>query len=369
MKFNKVLENIENYEAGKPIELVVREFGISPKKVIKLASNENPFGAPKAAQKTIKKLAKCGNLYPDDSYFELKNALSKRFGVSDKNIIIGAGSDQIIEFLFHAKLNANSAVLVAKTTFAMYEIYARHVGAEVIKCQSKFHNLDEFLEIYKANRDKIGIIALCVPNNPLGESLKRDEILRFLREIDDDTIVLLDAAYNEFAAFKDEKTALYPKDLISEFKNLIYAGTFSKLYGLGGMRVGYGIADTQIISQLSKIRPPFNITNLSLAAAISALKDEKFVKKSLKNNLKQMTRFEEFAQEMGINFIPSYTNFITFEFDERFNATEICDSLMKRGIILRNLRSYGLNAIRITIGKPKQNLRVLANLREILGAK
>lgn len=366
MKFNKVLENIENYEAGKPIELIVREYGIDPKDVIKLASNENPYGSGKLVKNAIKSWANRSSLYPDDSYFELKAGLGKRFGVKDQNIIIGAGSDQIIEFLFHAKLNANSGVLVAKTTFAMYEIYAKHVGANVFKCKSEFHNLDEIYEIYKANKDKIGIIALCVPNNPLGECLKSDEIYKFLEKISSDTAVLIDAAYNEFAAFKDKKMDLNPKDLIAKFPNVIYAGTFSKLYGLGGLRVGYGIANSQIISELSKLRPPFNISNIALAAGIVALKDKKYLNKTLKNNLKEMKKYENFAKNLGIEFIPSYTNFITFKF-AKHDSTEICNALMKKGIILRNLKSYKLNAIRITIGRPSQNKRVMSELAKILG--
>ena len=363
MKFNENLSNLQTYEAGKPIELIVREYGVEPEDVIKLASNENPFGASPSVVKAIKKCAKKANLYPDDSYFELKNALCKRFDVESNNIIIGAGSDQIIEFLFHAKLNRENAILMAKTTFAMYEIYAKMAGANVIKCESEFHNLDEFAKIYEANKDKIAIIALCVPNNPLGECLSASEIYDFLGKISPQTAVLIDAAYNEFATFKDEKMALNPRELIAKFPNVIYAGTFSKLYGLGGLRVGYGVANSQIISKISKLRPPFNITNISLAAAIAALDDKEYIEKTLKNNAKQMKKFENFARENGIEFIKSYTNFITFKLK---NASEICEKLLQKGIILRNLKSYNLNAVRITIGTPAQNRTLLKELKKLL---
>ncbi|MBE3022623.1 histidinol-phosphate transaminase [Campylobacter sp. RM13119] len=365
MKFNENLAQLVNYEAGKPIELVVREFGIEPKDVVKLASNENPFGTSERVVNAIKDVAKNAFLYPDDSYFELKNSLASKFNIGAKNIIIGSGSDQVIEFCIHAKANEKNAVLMAGVTFAMYEIYTKHVGAKVYRTKAQEHDLTEFLEIYKANKDEIAIIFLCLPNNPLGGCLDADEVYKFLNEISKETLVVFDCAYNEFAEFKDKKKWIDPAKIVNEFKNAIYLGTFSKAYGLGGMRVGYGIADENIIAELGKIRSPFNITTLSLKAAIEALKDEEFVTKSLENNFKEMTRYEEFAREFDIEFIPSYTNFITFKFKEQ-NASEIVQKMLKKGIILRDLKSYGMNALRITIGQPWQNDRVLKELKEML---
>ncbi|MBO7475422.1 MAG: aminotransferase class I/II-fold pyridoxal phosphate-dependent enzyme, partial [Campylobacter sp.] len=157
-----------------------------------------------------------------------------------------------------------------------------------------------------------------------------------------------------------------PEFIVKNFKNVLYLGTFSKLYGLGGMRIGYGVADENIINALYKLRPPFNVTTISLVAALAALKDEKFVKETLKNNFKEMKKYEKFADENGINFINSYTNFITFVFDEMFDSTAISNALLKKGIIVRNLKGYGLNAIRITIGLPKQNDKLLKTLEKYL---
>lgn len=365
MKFNEHLANLVNYEAGKPIELVVREFGVSPSDVIKLASNENPFGTSPRVVEAIKNYAEKMYLYPDDSYYELKNALGSKFGVKDKNIIIGSGSDQVIEFAVHAKANFKNAVLMAGTTFAMYEIYAKHVGAKVYRTESKEHNLDEFLKIYNEKKDEISIIFLCLPNNPLGECLDKDEVYKFLENIDKNVLVVIDGAYQEFAKFKDPKKEIEPKDLISKFNNAIYMGTFSKAYGLGGMRVGYGIADESVINELGKLRAPFNITTLSLKAAIEALKDEEFVRNSLEANFKEMTKYENFAKEHNIDFINSYTNFITYKFDA-INGSLVAQNLLKKGIILRDLKSYGMNSVRITVGLPKQNDRVLDELREVI---
>jgi len=366
MTFNPELENITTYEGGKPIELVVREFGIEPNEVIKLASNENPYGVSPKVVEVVKKSANLMSQYPDDSMYRLKDGLSTRFGVNSKNIIIGAGSDQVIEFAIRAKANKQKGILTAGITFAMYEIYAKQIGAKVFKTPSITHNLEEFLDIYKKNQDKISIIFLCLPNNPLGESLKTKEVYEFIKQIDEDTLVVVDGAYNEYASFKDSEYAINPKDLISTFKNTLYLGTFSKAYGLGGMRVGYGIGDEAIINTLYKLRPPFNITTLSLEAGVEALKDSEFVNSSIEQNFLQMQKYEKFAEENQISFINSYTNFITLIFDEKFNSSEIANILLKKGIIIRDLTSYGLNAIRVTIGKPEQNDRFLEVFKKII---
>lgn len=364
LRFSSVLEGIKTYEAGKPIELVVREFGIDPKDIIKLASNENPNGCSKKVIEAVQKIVPNMALYPDDSMLKLKNALAKRFGVQNSNIIIGAGSDQVIEFLIHAKASQNSTVLMNKITFAMYEIYAKHVGAKIIKTDSTHHDLAQFSSLYKEH--KPSVIFICTPNNPTGDVLTKDEIYNFLDGIDSDTLVVIDGAYLEYASYKDSTTHIDPADLIERYKNVIYLGTFSKAYGLGGMRVGYGIADETIISQLYKLRPPFNITTLSLEAASVALEDEEFVQDSLKQNFEQMRRYEDFAKEMSLDIIKSYTNFVTILFDDSKSSTHIADELLKRGMIVRNLASYSLNAIRVTVGKPEQNSRFFELLKEQL---
>ncbi len=352
MKFNKVLENIQTYEAGKPIELVVREFGIAAKDVVKLASNENPIGTNPAIAKVIRSNADIAHLYPDDSMFELKAALSNKFNVQDDNIIIGAGSDQVIEFISRALLDENSSVLMSAVTFAMYEIYAKQMGANILRTASYEHKYDEFMEAYRMHRPKI--IYLCTPNNPTGDATSKEEVLKIINAVDTDTLVVVDGAYMEYAAAKDAQFAITPNDLL-DHENAIYLGTFSKAHGLGGMRVGYGIAQAELIKELHKMRPPFNISTLSLAVAIEACKDDSFVKESIALHQEQIKRYEAFAEEQGFEYIESYTNFITYLFDEKLDSTKIADALLKRGVIIRNLASYGLNAMRITIGTAKQN--------------
>ena len=363
MKFNEVLKNLLTYEAGKPIELVVREYGIDPKEVVKLASNENPYGtSPKVVAK-IETLVKNMYLYPDDSMFELKEALANKFKLESKNVIIGSGSDQILEFCIHAKCKDKSNVLMAKTTFAMYEIYAKQVGANIIKTESSQHNLKEFSDLYK--KHGADVIFLCIPNNPLGECLDKDEVYDFLKTIDEDTLVVVDGAYQEYASFKDEKKRICPKDLIEKFPNTVYLGTFSKAYALGGMRVGYGLAKEEIISIFYKIRAPFNITTLSLAAAIEALKDEEFVKDCIEKNFIEMKRYEKYCQDNGFEYIPSYTNFITILL-KNFISKTVAQKLLEKGMIVRDLTGYGLNAIRVTIGTNEQNTKLFKLLDEVL---
>ncbi|MBT8344639.1 MAG: histidinol-phosphate transaminase [Sulfurovum sp.] len=352
MRFNKVLENIKTYEAGKPIELVVREFGIAPKDVVKLASNENPIGTNPAIAKVIRSNADIAHLYPDDSMFELKAALSAKFGVQDENIIIGAGSDQVLEFVSRAVLDENASVLMSAVTFAMYEIYAKQMGAKIIRTASYEHKYDEFMEAYRMHKPKI--IYLCTPNNPTGDATSKEEVLKIIDAVGKNTVIVVDGAYMEYAAAKDAQYAITPNDLIG-YENVIYLGTFSKAHGLGGMRVGYGIAQSEFIKELYKMRPPFNITTLSLLVAIEACKDNCFVEESIALHQEQIKRYESFAEEQGFKYIESYTNFITYLFDENMDSTKIADALLKRGVIIRNLASYGMNAIRITIGTEKQN--------------
>mgnify|MGYP003407003611 FL=1 len=364
MQFNQVLENVTTYEAGKPIELVVREYGVNPNDVIKLASNENPYGtSPKVVEK-IKSLVQNMFIYPDDSMYELKEALANKFDLTNKHVIIGSGSDQILEYCVHAKCEKDSKILMAKTTFAMYEIYGKQTGAKIIKTEDDQHNLEQFSKLYKEHG--ADVIFLCLPNNPLGECLDRDDVYAFLETVDKETLVVVDGAYQEYAAFKDEKKRINAKDLIANFPNAIYLGTFSKAYALGGMRVGYGIAQPEIINTLYKLRAPFNITTLTLAAAIEALKDEEFVNACIAKNFEEMTRYEDYVTSRGFEYIPSYTNFITIKFGDKFVSKVVAQKLLERGVIVRDLTGYGQNAIRITIGRNEQNTKVFEQLDEVL---
>lgn len=365
MKFNAVLDSIKSYEAGKPIELVVREYGIDPKDIIKLASNENPYGASPKVIKKLADLAPTASIYPDDSFFELKDGLAAKYGVKPSNIIIGAGSDQILEFAVHAVLNENETVLMNSITFAMYEIYAKATGAKIVKTDSVHHDLEQFYELYKKEKPKL--VFLCTPNNPTGEAIKKTDLYAFLDTVEAETLVVVDGAYMEYASYKDAAYHVDPAELIGKYPNVLYTGTFSKAYGLGGMRVGYGIGMPEIVTTLHKLRPPFNITTLTLAAAIEALRDEAFVTECIARNFEEMERYEAFAKRAGLEYIDSCTNFITLLLKEH-DSKAVAQTLLEQGVIIRDIASYGINAVRITIGKKEQNTIVLRKLEEILGS-
>lgn len=363
MQFNKNLKNLKIYDAGKPIELVVREFGIDGKDVVKLASNENPNGtSPKVQKAVIDNIHKM-YLYPDDSMYELKNELANRFEVDSDNVIVGVGSDQIIDFISRAILNESSKILTTSASFAMYDISANILGSKIVKTKSFRHEVDEILELYR--KENPDIVYLCTPNNPTGDAMSRKNVLSVINAIDSNTFIVVDGAYMEYAKFKDERYAIEPKDLL-QYPNVIYLGTLSKAYGLAGMRVGYGTGNIEFINQLYKIRPPFNISTLSMIAGIEALKDEEFVANSIKINFEEMKRYELFAQENGLEYIESCTNFITYIFDE-LNSTDITNLLLRKGIIVRDLMpSYQMNAIRVTIGTTIQNSKFFEEFTQIL---
>jgi len=363
MKFNSCLDNIANYEAGKPIDLVVREYGIQSDQVIKLASNENPYGCSPRVQTAVAAILNNMSVYPDDSMYQLKRALSEKFSVKESELIIGAGSDQVIEFAVRAKTGAGGKILTNSITFAMYEIYAAQVAAEVIKTDSQTHDLNQFYDLYRQHRPDI--IFICTPNNPTGDALDAASVFEFLDKIDSDTLVVIDCAYMEYAALKDPTKLITPSQL-AKYENTLYLGTFSKAYGLGGMRIGYGIAHSQIIAALYKMRPPFNVSTLALQAAQTALEDQTFVELSVQRCLEQMKRYESFAIQRGIHYINSYTNFITYLLREPYNSRDMFKTLMSQGVIVRDLTSYRLNSLRITIGAEWQNNRFFELFEKLL---
>ncbi|AXR62064.1 histidinol-phosphate transaminase [Leptospira mayottensis] len=361
IQFQSVLGSLKTYEAGKPIELIIREFGIDPDQIIKLGSNENPFGCAQSVIEAVQKAASKMSYYPDDSYLEFKTALASKFDLTPDRIIPGNGSDQVLDFACRCVLGPGDSILINRITFAMYKIYALQCGAKVHSTETVLHDLNALLDLAKSIRPKI--IFLCTPSNPIGDALSKLDVYDFLRQIPSNTLVVIDAAYMEFGKKKDSSTFISAKEVTDLFPNVFYTGTFSKAYGLGGMRIGYGIGNKELISNLYKMRPPFNVANLSALAATEALKYESHVESYLESNLKEMKRYEKFATEQSVEFIDSYANFITFFARRRGkSSTEISQSLLKQGIILRDLRSYDLNAIRITIGTPEQNVRVLTAL-------
>jgi len=353
----KNISNIKSYRPGKPIEELQRELGL--KEVIKLASNENPLGPSPKAISAIRKNLLNLNRYPDSSCFYLKEKLSKKLKLSPENLIISNGSDEIITLILRAFLNEGQEVIIAKPTFLIYEIASKISGAKI-----KFIPLKNFKYDLEAMRDSIKkktkIIFIANPDNPTGTYLNRREVDVFLKDMPSNVICYFDEAYYELVETKDFSDTIRYLDS----KNIVISRSFSKSYGLAGIRCGYGIAKKEIIEYLDKVREPFNVNYLAQVAAIAALDDEKFLKK-IREVIFEGKRFlyREFKR-LGIDFIPTQANFILFKIKD---SQKIYSELLKKGIIVREMSQWGLkDFIRVTIGKKEENRRFIEALKKIM---
>jgi histidinol-phosphate aminotransferase len=342
--------------------------GMTPKEegIIKLASNENPLGPSKKALAALRQAAKKANIYPDQHSLLLKEALAHRLGVTSCHLIIGNGSDEIMQFIAAVFLNAKEHVVSSEHTFSTYESVThifdgQPVFASALEAE---HNLKEIAAKVTLNTK---IIFLCNPNNPTGTIFTHKQLVEFLNKIPKGIIVALDEAYGEYVDSKD-----FPKsiELVKEGHDVVVLRTFSKIYGLASLRLGYGIARPEIIKYLNLVKLPFNVNGLAQAAGVAALKDTAHVKHSLKNNREgKKYLYTELdglkAAGAQIDYKKTEANFIFIKLDRP--ADEVFLDLMRRGVIIRPLTSFGLpNAIRVTIGTPRQNRKFVAELGKAL---
>jgi len=360
IELRNFVKNIKPYKPGKPIEEVIRELGIK-EEVVKLASNENPLGpSPKAIQAIKDKIGEI-NLYPDDNCFYLKKKMSEVFSIDMENIIVGSGSVELIELIFKAYVNPGDEIIMSEPSFIMYKITCQIFGGKRIAVPLKNYSHD-IETILKAITNKTKIIIVDNPINPTGTIIEKNAFDYFIRKIPDNVLLVVDEAYKEYIDNKD-----YPDTInyLHGHPNLILLHTFSKIYGLAGLRVGYGFSSKEIISALMKVRLPFNVNSIAQIAAKAALEDTEFVKKSLENNeTGKRFLYEEF-KKLGLEYIPTYGNFILTNFVSE--AKEIFEAAQKRGVVLRTVYEYGLpNSLRITIGTPEQNRRLITVLKEVI---
>ncbi|OGL54744.1 MAG: histidinol-phosphate transaminase [Candidatus Schekmanbacteria bacterium RIFCSPHIGHO2_02_FULL_38_11] len=347
------------YYPGKPIEDVEREFGI--KDSIKLASNENPLGPSPKALATIKKYLKKIHLYPDSTTYYLKQMLSSYLKVSEKNIIIGNGSNEIIELIARTFLTPQSESVIADQAFIVYQMIVQAVGAKkiIVPLKNYTHNLLGMAECINKNTR---IIFIANPNNPTGTIVNDEVFEQFLNLVPEDVLVVLDEAYMEYVTDKN-----YPNSIqyLSTRNNLIILRTFSKIYGLAGLRIGYGIANQEVIELLNKIRQPFNVNSLAQVAAIASLSDEAHVKRSLENNEEGKAYLYNEFERLGLSYVPTSANFILVHCEQ--DCTILSNKLLKLGVIVRPMRSYNFpNSIRVTIGLPKENNKFISALKKVL---
>ncbi len=347
------------YQPGKPVSELERELGLTH--IVKLASNENPLGpSPKALaaiQSVLPELAR----YPDGSGFNLKNTLAEKLSVAPNQITLGNGSNEILELLARTFLSVDAEVIFSQHAFAVYPLVTQAVGAQsrVAPALNYGHDLQAMLDCVNA---KTRMIFIANPNNPTGTYLTRAELENFLQKIPHSVICVLDEAYYEYVEQQD-----YPYSLawLPNYPNLIITRTFSKAYGLAGLRVGYSVSSPVIADLLNRVRQPFNNNSLALAAADAALQDDLFLQQSICNNNQGMQQICRALGELGLDWIPSVGNFISVEFKQ--DGMPIYQALLKRGVIVRPVANYELpNHLRISIGTEEENQIFIDALTQVL---
>ncbi len=364
----KHIQAIAPYVGGRPISEVAREYGLDESKIVKLASNENPLGMPKSAQDAM--LAAAGDLgrYPDSNGFELKKVLSERLDVPADWITLGNGSNDILELAARAVAQLGDDIIFSRHAFAVYPLASQAVGAraiEVAPTASYGHDLPAMLKAVQSSGDKAKLVFVANPNNPTGSYLQPAEIESFLQAVPANVVVVLDEAYNEYLAPEQRYDAIA---WVKRFPNMILSRSFSKAYGLAGLRIGYGVAQPALTDLLNRIRQPFNVNSLAQAAAIAAFQDSAFLQQGYEVNRAGYLQLTQAFTEMGLTYLPSAGNFVLVKVGEDDEAgVRVNLALLKRGIIVRPVGNYGLPKwLRISIGLPEENAAFINAFREIL---
>ncbi len=353
------IHELEPYKAGKPIEEVRRELGLE--RIVKLASNENPAGPPQSAIDAANAALTAAHRYPDPAGFELRSALAARFNLKVENVILGAGSEGIMSTIMRTFLLEHDEIVSASGSFIGFKVLANASGNTIHWVPMKDHRCDLEAMATKIN-DYTKIIYIANPDNPMGTYITEDEFETFYTHVPERVLIILDEAYFEYAQETDD----YPDSMHYRHDNVITLRTFSKVYGLGGIRCGYGFAHDQLITNLMKVKLPFEVSVPAHAAALAALEDRQYVADSLENNRQGMVEFEKAFQALGFPYIESVTNFITLKFDSSDSAASFSLKLLQRGVIVRHLVAFGVpDCVRITIGTPDENAFFLEQLAAI----
>jgi histidinol-phosphate aminotransferase len=355
---------IAPYQAGKPISEVAREFGLDEAKIVKLASNENPRGMPESArQAMLGAIADIGR-YPDANGFELKAAISKRYGVPAEWITLGNGSNDILELAAHAFVQPGQSVVFSQYSFIVYALATQAVGGRsiVVPAQNYGHDLTAMLQAITSDTR---LVYIANPNNPTGTFIPPAEIEAFLIAVPKSVVIVIDEAYNEYL---DPRLQYESTDWVRQYPNLLVSRTFSKAHGLAGLRVGFGLAQPPITDLLNRIRQPFNVNSLAQAAAIAALNDEAFLHQSAKLNAAGYRQLTQAFEGLGLEYVQSFGNFVLVKVgDDEGAGARVNLALLKRGIIVRPVGGYGLPQwLRISIGLPEENATFIAALKEVL---
>ena len=357
---------IAPYQAGKPIEELAREFGLDPKQIVKLASNENPLGMPESARLAIVAATAQLGRYPDPAGFDLKQALSARWSVPQNWLTLGNGSNDILELVASALLEPGSSVVYAQHAFVVYRLATQARGARhlVVPAKDFGHDLPAMLE---AIDDTTSVVFIANPNNPTGTYLPNAQLEEFLAAVAQRhgtrVTVVLDEAYNEFL---EPELRVDSVGLVKRYPNLLVSRSFSKAYGLAGLRVGYAIAQPTLTDLMNRVRQPFNVNSLAQAAAIAALQDTEFLVKSFAVNRDGKAQLQQGFTQLGLAFVPSFANFVLVKVGD---AARVNLELLKRGVIVRPVAGDGLPEwLRVSIGLPHENQKFLEALAAIVQA-
>jgi histidinol-phosphate aminotransferase len=346
------------YEPGKPVEYVARELGLDPEGIIKLASNENPFGPSPKALAAAKRALEHGQLYPDGGCFDLRQKLALRFELQPDQFVIGNGSNEIIELLGHAFLGEGDEVVMGSPAFVVYKLVTLLFGAKAVEVPLRDWRHDlEAMAAAITSRTKL--VYVCTPNNPTGTANNAAELMTFVHRLPDHVIVVIDEAYVEFLENPPDM-----RPLIREGRKVICLRTFSKIYGLASLRVGYGYSSPDLCALLNRVRQPFNVNAIAQVAAVAALDDDDFALRCANANRTGLAQLEAGCRAISLEYVPSVANFMLIRVG---NGNGVFNALQCRGVIVRPVKSYGLPEwIRVTVGTPKQNDRLLAELRHIV---
>ena len=354
------IKRLERYKPGKSIQTAREENG--DREYIKLSSNENPLGASPLAIEAIKKTFTSLNRYPDASGYDLRKKLAKKFNVKTENVAIGSGSEGIMSTIMRTFLLSDDEIISAAGSFIGFRVLANASGrkAHWVPMKDYHYNLELMAEKIT---DYTKIIYIANPDNPMGTYIKKSDFDQFYSYVPERVLIILDEAYYEFAKFQSD----YPDSMHYRYDNVITLRTFSKAYGLGGLRIGYGFAHEELINNLLKVKPPFEPSLPAQYAGLAALDDIKFLDKTIKINNEGMKYLKQEFDSLGIKYIPSYTNFITTIWKESETAESIAKRLLDKGIIVRRLSSFGWgNSIRFTIGLEQENKKCIHELKNII---
>lgn len=355
---NQFVCDLHAYVTGKPIEETAREFGLDPSAIIKMASNENPLGPSPLAKEAMREAIEGVHIYPDGAGYNLRKAIAERLDLDMQNVVLGNGSNEIIELLCHSFLNPKAELIAAEHAFVVYKLMATLFGAKYVEVPDPgfVHDLDAMAA---AITPDTRLVFIANPNNPTGTMVDEEAIDRFMEKVPDHVVICFDEAYYEFL-----ETPPNTLKYVREGRNVCVLRTCSKIHGLAGLRIGYGLTSPGVADVLQKARQPFNTNAVAQAAALAALGDDDHVRKTCEMNREGLDFFHKAFAERGLNFVPSVANFVLVEVGD---GDVVFDAMMRRGVIVRAMRSYKLPGwIRITTSTTEQNQRCLAVLDEVL---